>query len=99
MPHQTRLDARYLSKLAAARGQDRKHGDDGVMTPRYRFTSERAQRTSHKYGAHSVRLLALKPLAPSRHISDPNLGGGARVVQATREEGSTNTTMTLDVSK
>ena len=30
--------------------------------PSYRFTSERAQRTSHKYGAHSVSLLALKPL-------------------------------------
>jgi SAM-dependent methyltransferase len=28
--------------------------------PRYRFTSERAQRTSEKYGAHSISLLALK---------------------------------------
>ena len=32
MPRQTRLDARYLSKLAAARGQDRLHAGDGVMT-------------------------------------------------------------------
>ena len=32
MPRQTRLDARYLSKLPAARGQDRLHGGDGVMT-------------------------------------------------------------------
>ena len=38
--------------------------------PSYRFTSERAQRTSDKYGAHSVSLLALKPvLPPSRPIS------------------------------
>jgi SAM-dependent methyltransferase len=29
--------------------------------PAYVFTSERAQRTSEKYGAHSVSLLALKP--------------------------------------
>jgi len=29
--------------------------------PAYRFTSGRAQRTSGKYGAHSVSLLALKP--------------------------------------
>jgi arsenite methyltransferase len=67
--------------------------------PSYRFTSERAQNTSHKYGAHSVSLLALKPLAASRHISDPNLGGGAHVAQATREEGPTNTTTTLEVTK
>ena len=67
--------------------------------PSYRFTSERAQRTSHKYGAHSVSLLALKPLAASRHISDPNLGGGADVAQATREEGPTNTTTTQEVTK
>ena len=32
MPRQTRLDARYLSKLTAARGQDRLHAGDGVMT-------------------------------------------------------------------
>jgi SAM-dependent methyltransferase len=29
--------------------------------PAYRFTSERAERTSEKYGAHSISLLALKP--------------------------------------
>jgi arsenite methyltransferase len=29
--------------------------------PAYRFTSERAQNTSRKYGAHSVSLLAIKP--------------------------------------
>ena len=67
--------------------------------PGYRFTSERAQRTSHKYGAHSVSLLALKPLTASRHISDPNLGGGAHVAQATREEGPTNTATTQEVTK
>jgi len=32
----------------------------------YSFISDRALRTSHKYGAHSVSLLALKPLATSR---------------------------------
>ena len=30
--------------------------------PAYRFASERAQRTSDKYGAHSISLLALKPV-------------------------------------
>jgi arsenite methyltransferase len=30
--------------------------------PPYRFTSQRAQRASHKYGAHSLSLLAFKPL-------------------------------------
>ena len=34
--------------------------------PGYRFTSERAQRTSDKYGAYSMSLLALKPLPASR---------------------------------
>jgi arsenite methyltransferase len=63
----------------------------------YRFASERAQRTSHKYGAHSVSLLALKPVPASRHISNPNPGGGARVAQAAREEGPTNTTTTQEV--
>ena len=32
----------------------------------YRFTSERARRASAKYGAHSVSLLALKPLSTPR---------------------------------
>jgi len=53
----------------------------------YHFSSGRAQRTSDKYGAHSVSLLALKPVPASRHISNPNPGGGAQVAQATREEG------------
>ena len=38
--------------------------------PSYRFTNERPQRTSHKYGSHSVTLLALEPVAAPRHISD-----------------------------
>lgn len=66
--------------------------------PGYRFTSERAQRTSHKYGAHSVSLLALKPIRASRHISTPDLGGGADSAHAAWEEGSTNTTTTQEVS-
>ena len=47
--------------------------------PGYRFTSERAQRTSHKYGAHSVSLLALKPVRASRLTSRPDLDSGADV--------------------
>jgi arsenite methyltransferase len=35
----------------------------------YRFASERAQRTSDKYGAHSVSLLALKPIAASNNTT------------------------------
>ena len=66
--------------------------------PSYRFTSERAQRASHTYGAQSVSLLALKPVRASRHTSHPDLGGGADVAQAAWEEGSTNTTTTSEVS-
>jgi arsenite methyltransferase len=57
--------------------------------PGYRFTSERAQRTSDKYGARSISLLALKPLRVSRHAPHPDLGGGADAARAVREEGST----------
>ena len=32
MPRHTRHDARYISKLSAARGRDRLHGGDGLMT-------------------------------------------------------------------
>ena len=67
--------------------------------PGYRFASERAQRTSDKYGAHSISLLALKPVRASRHTSQPDLGGGADAARAAREEGSTNTTTTEEVSK
>jgi arsenite methyltransferase len=64
----------------------------------YRFASERAQRTSDKYGAHSVSLLALKPVRTSRHTSHPDLGAGADVAQAAPEEGSSTTTTTPEVS-
>jgi arsenite methyltransferase len=67
--------------------------------PGYRFTSERAQRTSDEYGAQSVSLLALKPVRASRHTSHPDLGGGADAAQAAREEGLTNTKTTEEVSK
>jgi len=85
----------YLEQIAAAglELQTVKHN------PGYRFTSERAQRTSAKYGAHSVSLLAVKPLRASRHTSHPDLGGGADVAEAASEEGSTNTTTTQEVSK
>ena len=46
----------YLADVAAA-------GLDVLFVqhnPGYRFTSDRAQRTSEKYGAHSISLLALK---------------------------------------
>jgi arsenite methyltransferase len=36
----------------------------------YRFASERAQRTSDRYGAQSVSLLALKPVPAPHHLSD-----------------------------
>ncbi len=78
----------YLEEIAAAGLEVRLV----QRNPGYGFTSERAQRTSHKYGAHSVSLIALKPVRASRHTSHPDLGGGADVAQATREEGSTNTT-------
>ena len=67
--------------------------------PDYRFTSERAQRTSDKYGAHSVCLLALKPLKVPRHTSNPTLGDVTRAVQPARQESPTNTTMTQEVTK
>jgi hypothetical protein len=55
--------------------------------------------TRHKHGSHSVSLLAVKPVAASRHTSDPNLGGGARLVQATREERPINSTTTEEVER
>jgi hypothetical protein len=64
-----------------------------------RFTSERTRRTSHAYGSRSVSPLALKPVAASRHISDPYLGCGARVAQAAREEGPINSTTTEEVER
>jgi hypothetical protein len=67
--------------------------------PSRRFTSERERRASHGHGPHSVSLLALKPVAACRHTSDPNLGGGARVAQATREEGPINSTTTEEVER
>jgi SAM-dependent methyltransferase len=36
--------------------------------PGYRFTSERAQRTTEKYGAHSISLLALKPINTTQEL-------------------------------
>jgi SAM-dependent methyltransferase len=69
------------------------------LNPGYRFTSERARRASAKYGARSVSLLALKPVRASRHSFRPDLGGGADVADATREEGLTNTTTTEEVPK
>jgi hypothetical protein len=130
MRRRIRLDARHLSKLTAARGQDCPHAGDGVMhlgpigrlgrytappleriaaaglelqmiqaNPSYRFTSDRARRTSHRHGSRSGSLLALKPVAASRHTSDPNLGGGARLVQATREESPINSTTTEEVER
>ena len=67
--------------------------------PRLPLHERAGARASHKYGAHSVSLLALKPVRASRHTSHPDLGGGADVAQAAREEGSTNPTTTEEVSK
>jgi arsenite methyltransferase len=52
----------YLEDIAAA-GLELQVVQDN---PAYRFTSERAQRTSAKYGAQSLSLLALKPIRASR---------------------------------
>jgi ubiquinone/menaquinone biosynthesis C-methylase UbiE len=55
---------RYLQDIAAA-GLELQ-----VVQPNagYRFTSERAQRTSDKYGAHSISLLALKPIKTTQEV-------------------------------
>jgi ubiquinone/menaquinone biosynthesis C-methylase UbiE len=37
--------------------------------PSYRFTTARAQRTSHKYGAHSLSLLAIKTVPDSTNTT------------------------------
>jgi hypothetical protein len=61
---------------------ERKHGADELVTAHAGVQApdlDARVGTSHKHGAHSVSLLALKPLAASRHISDPNLGGCALV--------------------
>ena len=51
---------RYLEQIADAGLELRViHGN-----PAYRFASERAQRTSDKYGARSISLLAIKPVHP-----------------------------------
>src|SRR3954451_6776809 len=50
---------RYLQDIVAAGLELRT-----VRTnPAYRFASERAQRTSDKYGAHTIEVLAVKPIA------------------------------------
>jgi arsenite methyltransferase len=86
---------RYMEDISAAGLEVRVvQGNAG-----YRFTSERAQCASDKYGAYSVSLLALKPVRVSRHASRPDLGGGADVARAAREEAPTNTTTTEEVSK
>jgi hypothetical protein len=131
MPRQTRLDARYVSKLAAAAGQDRLPEGDGMMTrlrpsgrlgrytatpsghiaaaglelqiieanPSYRFTSERAQQTTEEYSAHSISLLATRPVSGSRQPSRPDLGDGADAAQAAAAQDSTNTTTTQEDSQ
>ena len=52
---------RYLDEIAAA-GLELQVVQEN---PAYSFTSERARRTSNKYGARSVSLLAVKPTASS----------------------------------
>jgi SAM-dependent methyltransferase len=55
----------YLADIAAAGFEPQ------VVQPNpgYRFTSERAQRTSDKYGAHSISLLALKDTTTNQEVS------------------------------
>ena len=86
---------RYLGHIAAA-GLELQvvQGNPG-----YRFTSQRARRTSRKYGAHSISLLALKPVRASRHTPDPDLGGGADAARAAAREGHPSPTTTEEVSR
>jgi len=65
----------WAACIAGASQRDRYIGDISAAglelrvvqaNPAYRFASDRAQRTSRKYGAHSVSLLALKPASESR---------------------------------
>jgi hypothetical protein len=58
-----------------------------------------ARLTSDKYRASSMSLLALKPVRASRHASHPDLGGGADVAHAARDEAFTSTATTEEVSK
>jgi SAM-dependent methyltransferase len=55
---------RYLQDIAAA-GLELQLVQPN---PGYRFTSERAQRTTEKYGAHSISLLALKPIKTTQEV-------------------------------
>jgi len=85
----------YLADIAAAGLQMH------LVQPNssYQFTSERARRTSEKYRAHSISLLATNPVRAFRHPSHPDLGDRADVARAASEEGSTNTTTTQEVSQ
>jgi arsenite methyltransferase len=85
----------YLADIAASRLEVQL-----VRTnPGYRFTSERAQRTSEKYAAHSISLLATRRVRGSRHPSRPDLGDGADAAQAAAVQDLTNTTTTEEVSQ
>lgn len=55
---------RYLEDIAAA-GLELQLVQPN---PGYRFTSDRAQRTTEKYGAHSISLLALKPITTTQEV-------------------------------
>jgi ubiquinone/menaquinone biosynthesis C-methylase UbiE len=55
----------YLADVAAARLELQLVQENSA----YRFTSERAQAASEKYGAHSISLLALKPTTRTEEVS------------------------------
>jgi hypothetical protein len=91
-----RLADLYLEDIAAA-------GLESLLVqgnPGYHFASERAQRTSDKYGAHTISLLALKPVRASRHtpariwVVAPMPRAGLR-----RRVSINTTTMTEEVFK
>ena len=50
-------------------------------------------------GNFATQAMALEPLRACRHASHPDLGGGADVAQAAREEALSMTAMTEEVSK
>ena len=74
----TRQPELWAACIAGASQRER-YADDIAATglelqvvqpnPGYRFTSDRAQRTTEKYGAHSISLLALKPTTRTQEVS------------------------------
>jgi hypothetical protein len=94
MPRQTRRDARYLSTLPAAGGEDRLHGADGVMT-----RLGPIGRLGRSTATHSEHIAAAGLELQMIHANPSYLRDGARVAQATREQSPVNSTTTEEVER